>query len=153
MRKGLKVASLIGGVLIVAVGLWFTDNFVYPFKASNPNYSDVEAAFSKLQFPSDWKEISSSENRGLHGRGCDPVNSSDCFSKSKTFKIPETTTKDEVSRVLLSVGCTGLSEKDISQSNEKEQSINLSCSVGNGINIGSDLLGPNSEVYVSVKTY
>lgn len=154
MKQYLKVTGVIAIVLAVFVGLWAVDNFYYPFKSESPNYSDVERAFAKLQFPADWKEISSSENRGLFGRGCDPLNDSGCFHKGKSFKVPEGFTSEGLKNVIIQSGlCSAVVENDITQSGESKPSFNMNCGTDNSINVGADLIGTNSEVYVSVKTY
>lgn len=152
MKKGLKITAITFGIFILLAGLWVTNAFIYPFTSSNPNYSDVEKAFAKLQFPSDWQEIKSTENRGLHGRGCDPVNGSGCFHKSKTFKVPENTSVEQVEKVLISGGCTGSVKQDITPQNDTLPTTSLRCGIGSGISFAADLTGPESEVYVSAGT-
>lgn len=154
MKKAFKIIGIIVAVFVMLAALWITDNFVYPFKSVSPNYSDVERAFAKLQFPSDWEQISSSENRGIHGRDCDPLNGSGCFHKSRTFKVPEGVTSEDIKRVILDSGlCAGVVEVDITQKDETKPSKNLACGAGGSISLGADFIGPKSEAYVSVKTY
>lgn len=154
MKRYLKVTGIIAAMLFVIVGLWAVDNFYYPLKSESPNYADVEKAFARLQFPSDWKEISSSQNKGLFGRGCDPLNDSGCFHIGKTFSVPDNASSDDVKKIIIESGlCPGVVETDITQQGEVKPSKNLSCGVGGSINLGADFIGPKSEAYVSVKTY
>ena len=148
-----KKVFVVSGVLLTLVGLWFVNGFVYPLRADSPNYSDVERAFAKLQFPSDWVEVKSSQNSGMFGRGCDRFNAAGCFHKSKTFKVPDTIKAEDVKKVLLNAGCPGVIERDITQTGESKTSYNMQCSLGGGISFGLDHLGPKTEVYVSAKTY
>ncbi len=153
MKRGLKITAIIAAVLFVIVGLWAVDNFYYPFKSESPNYADVEKAFARLQFPADWKEVNSSENKGLFGRGCDPLNDSGCFHKSKTFSIPESTTIEEVKKVVADSGlCTGLVVSQPLYKQEAKPTNNYECGVGNGVKIDGTFRGLRGEVYLAVST-
>lgn len=153
MKKPLRTILVIVGVLVLLIGYWGVDNFVYPIKAVHPNYSDVEQAFSKLQFPADWKEISSSENKGLHGRDCDPSNTAGCFHKSKTFKAPENTSAQDVEALLTATGCGAVITSDFTAGGDTKPSTNLECSFGGGLGYSASLEGPKAEVYVSANTF
>jgi hypothetical protein len=153
MSTPVKFFGVILGVPAVVVGLLVVNAFVYPFSSKHPNFSDVDQAFSKLQFPSDWQEISSSENRGIAGRGCDPFNSSGCFHKSKTFKIPQTATEEELKKVFIQAGCTTVSTTDNTYQGELKKSSNLRCSIGEkGIYLVGAFRGPEGEAYMSATT-
>ena len=148
-----KKVFVVSGVLLTLVGLWFVNGFVYPLRADSPNYSDVERAFAKLQFPSDWVEVNSSQNSGMFGRGCDRFNAAGCFHKSKTFKVPDTIKAEDVKKVLLNAGCPGVIERDIGYGGDSRPSQSLQCSKGGGVNYEASHRGPTSEVYVGAKTY
>lgn len=154
MSKRAQIITIVIAVPVVLVGLMFVHQYVYPIFPVNPNFSDVEKAFAKLQFPSDWQEISSSENRGLHGRGCDPLNDSGCFHKSKTFKLPEGNTLDNIKTVITASGLC--SDLVISSPLYKDQEIptnNYECGAGDGLSIGGTYRGPDNEVSITVRTY
>lgn len=152
MSQGVKKVLVVLGVVVVFITLTAIDNFTYPFKAESPNFSDVERAFSRLQFPSGWVEISTSENRGLHGRGCDPFNDSGCFHKSKTFKVSAETTAEDVKKVLLAAGCPGVNEESSDPASANRYT-ELKCAIS-GLKVNSDIefSMPNNEVYISVNT-
>lgn len=153
MKKAFKIISAVVGLLVLLIGLWVVNNFVYPFQSVHPNYSDVEAAFAKLQFPSDWREISSSENRGLHGRGCDFLNNAGCFHKGKTFSVPERVTKDNLKQLLIDSGCLGTVESEFTYDGDAKPSFNLECGLSGGVRLGATIRGPESKVSVTVRTY
>ena len=148
-----KKVFVVSGVLLTLIGLWFVNGFLYPLRADSPNYSDVERAFAKLQFPSDWVEVSSSQNSGMFGRGCDRFNDAGCFHKSKTFKVPEATTKDQAKAFLISAGCPGIVESEFTSLGEAKPSFNLECAKSGGIRLGSTIYGSESQVSVTVRTY
>lgn len=152
MKRALKVFGI--GLLVISlfVGAWVVDNLIYPFQSENPNFSDVEKAFAKLQFPSDWQEISSSENRGLHGRGCSPLNDAGCFHKSMTLKVPDMVSLDDVKTVFISAGCESVATDNYSYVGESKESTNFRCTIGNNVFYSSGLRGPTSELYVSATT-
>jgi hypothetical protein len=153
MSTPVKFFGVILGVPAVIIGLLLINAFVYPFSSKHPNFSDVYQAFSKLQFPSDWQEINSSENRGVAGRGCDPFNSSGCFHKSKTFKLPTNVTDEDVKKVLAQTQCSNLSSADISSASDTKPYLKFSCTSNSGTRYAADLNGTKGEVYVVAKTY
>lgn len=153
MSQRLKVIAVFTGVILVLFGLWVTDNFIYPLKAQSPNYSDVEAAFAKLQFPSDWVETARSENRGMFGRGCDMFNDSGCFHKSKTFKVPENMTNEQVKAFLIISGCPGVVVNEFTYDGETKKSFGFNCALSGGVQLGASLKGPESTLSVTAKTY
>lgn len=154
MSKGLKVAGIVIGVVVLLFALRIIDTYVYPFKKASPNYSDVEAAFAKLQFPNEWQELSSSENKGLYGRNCPPVDNSGCFSKSKVFRLSEATTIDEIQKTIISSGlCTGINLSSPIYKDEQNPTYNYECSVDGGLTISGTYRGPDNEASVRVKTY
>jgi len=65
LKRPAKVALSVFGVFVALLGLAYIHLAVYPFTSQKPNFADVERVFNKMQFPSDWQEISSSENRGV----------------------------------------------------------------------------------------
>lgn len=157
MSRGWKTIFAVAGVTVLLGGLWVVDNFIYPLKAENPNFSDVEKAFAKLQFPNDWVEISSSENRGMFGRGCDPFNDAGCFHKSKTFRTKETeSVKSEISEQFISHGCTGILEEATYEGNSNttpKTALNLSCQIDGGVIYGASISQQRGEVSVAAETY
>lgn len=153
MSRGVKFFGVLLGVPAVLLALFYINTYVYPFQSKKPNFSDVEQAFAKLQFPADWQEIQSSENRGIAGRGCDPFNSSGCFHKSKTFKIADTVTQEDVKQVFLDAGCESVSVTDNTHRGEVESSYNLRCNLSGGLSFGGSLRGPENEVYIVARTY
>jgi hypothetical protein len=154
MSTPVKFFGVLLGVPALILGVLYINTYVYPFSSKHPNYADVEQAFSKLQFPAEWQEISSRENRGIAGRGCDPFNSSGCFHKSKTFKLPSTATEDEVKNIFTDAGCKSVSMTDTTQQGETKKSYSLRCSIGSkGVYIVGSYRGLKSEAYVSTSTY
>lgn len=53
MKRALKIAGIVLSVLILVIAVWWVNAAVYPFTSKNPNFSDVETEFAKLQFPTD----------------------------------------------------------------------------------------------------
>lgn len=153
MGRVLKIVGVVFAVLVVIVGLWATDNFIYPFKSVSPNYSDVEAAFAKLQFPAEWKEISSSENRGIHGRDCDPFNTAGCFHKTGSLSVPDNLSNDDVKAFMIASGCPGVVVSEFTYGGEEKRSFGFNCGLGNGVQLGASLRGPEASLSVTVKTY
>lgn len=152
MKRALKVIGLVTLVVVLLAGIWVTDNLIYPFKSESPNYSDVEKAFAKLQFPSEWQEISSSENRGLHGRGCNPLNDAGCFHKNTIFKVDDTNAKEIVKSMFLESGCEGVSEKPYTNNPTDDPSYNLFCTIGNNVNYSANISGVEPKVSVTAST-
>lgn len=105
MRKNVKVAGVSFGIFVLLSSILFVHSFIYPFTVQNPNYSDVERVFNRMQFPSDWEEVGSSENDGIAGRQCPAESESACFHKSKTFEVPASLENKSVEQVLESAGC------------------------------------------------
>lgn len=154
MNRKRTILGVIIGLPILLIGLWIFHTSIYPFTSKDPNFADVESAFSKLQFPADWQEIGNSENKGIAGRGCDTFNASGCFHKSKTFKIPEATTVEDVKRVLESGGCISISVVENTKDSENERSQDLSCTLNESrVNIVGTFEGPENEAYISANTY
>lgn len=157
MKKVLKLTGITAAVLFVIIGLAAVDNFYYPFSAVSPNFSDVEKAFAKLEFPADWKEISSSENRGLHGRGCDPLNDSGCFHKSKIFTVTDINdTKLKIKELFSAQGCASISEGQTYEgnSNQTPKTVSeFSCTIKGGVRLSASVSQQQSQIYVGAKTY
>ncbi len=152
MRKFLKVSAILVGIFAVYLTVTWFDTYVYPFRADSPNFSDVEKSFDSIQFPSDWKEIKSSENRGIKGRGCDPYNSSGCFHKSKTFAVPQNVDINSVKIFLSSEGCPSPNTSSYKNSGDQRESFNFECGVGNGLQYTGNVSGRESVVSVTVST-
>ena len=119
MKRALKVTGIVFGVLFALIAIWWFNAAVYPFTSKSPNFKDVETEFAKLQFPSDWKEISSSENKGIAGRQCDYFDASGCFHKGKTFNLGDNSSLAEVKDFYLKSGCKTVSETDFSYKDEE----------------------------------
>lgn len=153
MKTVLMRIGIVAGIFLLLFGVWFIDNAVYPFRAVHPNYSDVDKAFAQLQFPADWQEISSSENRGIRGRACDPLNSSGCFHKRKIFKVSENYTVDQLKQFFIQNGCPGVVEDEYSYGGEERKSYNLSCGLNGGVRLSGNLRGPDSKVSVTTATH
>lgn len=147
----MKTFLKVGGVIFVLIALFVVNVAYYPFFTSHPNYSDVERVFNKMQFPSDWQEIRSSENRGIAGRACPIESESTCYHKSKSFKVPESLSNEDVKRILIQTGCSIPAESDTTEQGEVKKSTNFDCSV-DGLNVGATYRGPEADVYISVST-
>lgn len=156
MKKPIQIIIIILGVVVVLFGVWFTDNFVYPLKADKPNYSDVEKAFAQLQFPADWKEIGTSENRGMHGRGCNPFNDSGCFHKTKIFQVSDAEiAKNKIKDIFKTVGCSDVQDEPTYEGNSNtspKTAANLSCRLQNGVTLGASTSQLRGEVSVGAST-
>jgi hypothetical protein len=156
MRRNLsrRDATYLGFSLLIFlfIAITFVNLFVYPLRASNPNFSDVERVFSKLEFPADWQEIDSSENRGWYGRVC-PIEGSGCFSKTTTRKISDDDSIEQAKLVLVTGGCSAVGVVDNTPKGSEKRKYRLECSAPGGINIGSDLDYEDQEIYISVRTY
>lgn len=153
MSTGVKFFGIVLGVPALIIGLLLVNAFIYPFSSKDPNFSDVEQAFAKLQFPADWQEISSSENRGIAGRGCDPFNSSGCFNKRRTFSVPDNTTPAEVVLVLKNAGCEDVAIEEYKYNETDKSAHNLRCAASEGIFYSSNLSGTESRVSIGSSTY
>lgn len=145
--KNLGVFAAIG---LIPLGIAIA-NWNYPFVSTNPNFSDVERVFNKMQFPGDWQEIDSSENSGIAGRQCPIESSSHCYHKSKTFLVSESVKPDDVKQVLMQTGCPAVSIQDVGYKTDPEESKSLLCSI-EGLDISGGHKGPENEVYISVGT-
>lgn len=150
MSKKRKVLTGFG-IFMVLLTILYIDTSVYPFTSQKPNFYDVERVFNRMQFPSNWQEIRSSENRGIAGRQCPIEPSTRCFHKSKTFKVPATTNEKDVVGALLLTGCPAVDVRDNTALGETEKTYSLSCSI-DGLDISSSFRGPEDEVYVSTGT-
>lgn len=96
-------------VLLIPLSLFIINNAVYPFSTTHPNFSDVERVFNKMQFPSDWEEIDSSENRGIAGRACPIESATKCYHKRKLFKLSNKVSLDVIEGILKKTGCSAVS--------------------------------------------
>lgn len=153
MSKTVQTIVIIVGVLVVLFGVGFIDAFVYPLRPDHPNYSDVEKAFTKFQFPADWKEVSSSENRGIHGRGCDPLNGSGCFHKRREFSIPPSTTIDDIKSLVTTEGlCSDLIVSQPLYKEDDKPTNNFECNINAGLKIVGTYRAPSNEVSFTVKS-
>lgn len=157
MSRALKIIALVAAIPIVIFGLITINLFVYPFQSKQPNFKDVETAFAKLQFPAEWQEISSSENRGLHGRGCDFFDSSGCFHKGKTFKVKDVTEAKDVVKELIKVqgGCADISEEAIPEGNSNTDSLtatSMKCVTADGVAYMASTSMKRGEVGVTATT-
>ena len=148
MLKKLGVLWLIG---IVLTGAAYINMAVYPFSTEHPNFSDVERVFNRMQFPSDWQEVKSSENRGVAGRYCPFESSSACYHKSKTFRVPAGTLDKEVEKLLKETGCPIVSIS-VSTPIGAEPYSSFKCSA-EGLEISGEIEHKNEpEVYISIRT-
>ena len=157
MKKVLQIAGIIIGIIFFLVGLIMA-NQIYPFRADNPNFSHVEAAFSKLEFPSNWQKTDESENRGRSGRGCDPFNNSGCFHKSQTFKVKDVVeSRNQVRELFLKQpGCTDVIAKQRQEGNSSESPMTgavIRCNTPEGLTYTADSSLLKSEIYIEVNTY
>lgn len=147
-----KFFGVIIGVPALIIGLLLVNAFIYPFSSKNPNFSDVEQAFSKLQFPADWQETSSSENRGIAGRGCDPFNSSGCFYKDKKFKFSSDPVV-AIKEIFSKAGCETVSQSEFTYKGEQQRSYSFRCTPGSNIYYTASLKGPESTINVGAQTF
>lgn len=153
MRKKWTIIGIIIGLPVLLVGLWIVDTSIYPLTSDDPNYADVETAFAKLDFPSDWQEINSTENKGIAGRGCDYFNSSGCFHKSKTFKISESTTETNIKNFFERSGCSDVVSREVTQRGEQKPSYNFRCMIEPSVYLSGTYRGLENEAYISIATY
>lgn len=149
MSNKIKTVLVLGVVFVVGTAS-FINFFIWPFKASSPNYSDVEKAFNEIKIPDGWQITSITENKGTAGRTC-PIEDSGCFSKRVLLKLPEGVDSTVYTRFLADIGCTTLSASDTSSNNIKI--LSYSCSLGNGIKLGSDFKVGLREAYISIRSY
>lgn len=142
---------LIGGaILFVAVTLFLVNFFIYPFKAQEPNFSDVEQAFSRIQIPADWQQIDASENRGRFGRTCPIEPGSRCFSKGAVYKIDESTDLEQIQSVYKSAGCSNVSMDEVTYQDTSRKSINFECTTSEAILVDGTFSEENGLRRVSI---
>lgn len=158
MNQKRTILGLIIGLPILLIGLFFINSAVYPFTSKDPNFADVEAAFDKLQFPSDWQEIKSTENRGIAGRQCEQFNTSGCFHKGKSFSFTDyDLTRSKLVEVLkVSGGCDTVSEEMVPEGNSNTTPMTLlsvRCVAGDGIYFTGSASKERKVVGVSATTY
>lgn len=157
MKKVLQIAGIIIGIIFFLVGLIMA-NQIYPFRADNPNFSHVEAAFSRLEFPGDWQKTDESENRGRSGRACDPFNNSGCFHKSAKFKVRDAIeARNQVRELFLKQpGCTKVIAKERQDGNGSDAPMTaatIRCITPSGITYVADSSVVHDYMDVSVNTY
>src|SRR5688500_4107774 len=128
------------GIFVLLLVVLYVHLAVYPFNSAKPSFADVEKTFDRMQFPPEWEGIGSSENRGIAGRQCPIESESQCFHKSKTFKIPENTSTEDVQNIMLQTGCDTISVTDNTPLGEKEEPFNFECVV-DGVEISGSLSG------------
>lgn len=149
MKNKTKVITIFV-VLVLAGVISFINFFIWPFQASSPNYKDVEKAFNAIKIPEGWEIKSITENKGTAGRTC-PIENDGCFSKRALIKLPEGVDSTVYTRFLTEAGCGRISASD--SSNKTTKILSYNCSLGGGINIGSDFKVGLSEAYISVRSY
>jgi hypothetical protein len=141
-------------IITVILGLFtifIVNAFIYPFNPGKPIYADIEETFDKIWFPPAWQEIKASENRGsAYGRMCGIENSTTCFHKSKTFKVPEDEKKETVVRIMQILGCKNVESRSHTYNKEDGPVYGYNCYIDNNIRLGSSFRGANNEVYFSV---
>lgn len=148
-RKSLTIIGVITSLLLSA---FIVNSFIYPFQSSKPNFADVERVFNRIQIPSGWVEVSSSENRGIAGRACPIEPGSACFHKSKTYEITKSESPITVFKEILETsGCPRVSVTDNSYSTSPNTKFTMSCSI-DGLEIGGDLNLAINRAYVSVSS-
>lgn len=157
MKIILKVLGVIVGIIFFLVGLIMA-NQIYPFRADNPNFSHVEAAFSKLEFPSDWQKTDESENRGRSGRACDPFNNSGCFHERYRFKVKDVIeARNQVRELFLKQpGCTNVTAEQVNERNTSDSPLtaaNIECKTPQGLTYSSSSSLIAGEISVGVSTY
>jgi len=112
MKKFFKAVGILAGIFVAIIAVWIFHNSVYPLTTTHPNFSDVERVFNKMQFPGGWKEIDSSENRGVAGRLCPIESSTKCYHKRKLFKVENNTTQQYLGTIIKTTGCPSVSYSD-----------------------------------------
>ena len=150
MNKSGRRLIIVASVVVALVVLTIVNFFVYPFQSAKPNFADVERVFNKIEIPTDWVEISSSENRGIAGRAC-PIEGSGCFSKSKRFSIDPSTPSDNIASVYKTSGCTTISIKEDAQT-EGVPPIRFRCSI-DGLTVGGDYYRDEKEITINILSY
>lgn len=104
-HKKLKKVIEIAAIISIPIILLSIDWFIYPFQTKHPNFSDVNRVFNKMTFPSDWKVVSTSENKGTAGRTCPIESESKCFHKGVIYQIPVNTDQKTIEAILRLTGC------------------------------------------------
>lgn len=149
MKRVFKVFGVLAGLFVAFLVIIYIHFFVWPFDKANPNFSHVEEVFNRMQFPSDWKVISESENNGLHGRRCEFESSTRCFHKAKRFKVSAGTKDEEISQVMRQSTCLNVAAYDLTDKSDNYTSTGFKCQVGQ-ISIDGSIARPENEVYISV---
>lgn len=144
----LKKHKISIGILLV-VSLLLINAFIFPFQKADPNFSDVERVFSRMQFPAEWEEIASSENRGMFGRKCAFEEESWCFHKSKTYKINEVSDID-IAELLKDTGCPSVTTKETT-STSGNTTTSYSCSI-EGLSVVGSYNERKEELYIAVRS-
>jgi hypothetical protein len=125
----LKKAGIVLLILAIPLTLLFVDWFVYPLKTTHPNYSDVNRVFNKMTFPSDWKVVSTSENKGTAGRACPIESESVCYHKSVTYQVPIGLTNDAIQKILEQTGCPSPAFSETNSDTPGRSFVNYRCSI------------------------
>jgi hypothetical protein len=147
----MKRALTVGGVVFLLLGIFYINLAVYPFATTHPNFSDVERVFNKMQFPGDWQEINSSENRGIAGRACPIESESYCYHKSKTFKVKSDITRLTTEVILKATGCPVVSVKE-SQPTGGAAYTSFDCSI-EGVSVSGEITWEDEpEIHFGVRT-
>ena len=135
---GTRRKLLIGfGVFLALIAVTYINLAVYPFTSEKPNFSDVERVFNRMQFPAEWQETDSSENRGVAGRRCPIEPGSACFHIRRSFAIPPTATLNQAKEALRTSGCSAVSETNNTSLGSEKKKYRLDCSI-DGLDVGAD---------------
>ncbi|MBI1857026.1 hypothetical protein HY003_01255 [Candidatus Saccharibacteria bacterium] len=145
----MKKKIIIGLVVVGMLALGYINLAIYPFRTQHPNFSDVERVFNKMQFPSDWQQISDSENRGIAGRACPVESESWCFHKSRTFRV-ESIDIAKIEEILKQSECPAVSTKE-SESTSGNKTVSLECSV-KGLSINGSYNERKQELYFAARS-
>jgi hypothetical protein len=78
-NKIVYIFFLSGLVILLLLG------FIY-YQMQRPNFRDLEKAFSELQVPEGWQEVSSSSNEGTWGLFCWQIEGEECPYKTVVYK-------------------------------------------------------------------
>lgn len=98
--KILKRLVVLFGTGMIVLTAGYYGMMYYPPFSQDPNFTDVERVFNRMQFPSEWVEIDSSENRGYGGRVCPIESGTRCFHKSKRFKVEKNLNITKLEKVM-----------------------------------------------------
>lgn len=129
MTKTVKVILIATGISLFLAGFFVVDQFFFPLTASPPYFSDVEAAFKKIQIPPDWQQIESSENRGIRGKRCPIESESTCFSKSSKYAVGNVVSIEDVKKVFQTSGCPVVSTNIVDYKDMRRTAYNLVCTI------------------------